>query len=123
MPHIDLVEQSINYSVPADKMCELADFDGSVSIQRTRGTITARCHEEEANFLALNLAHEIVQGEKTVQEARDFYTQSVLAFRTNKPAPYMEKLLFTPQEDTGEPDHRTMSEQDMQAIKEKAMSM
>ncbi|MGH2686459.1 MAG: hypothetical protein ACRDJP_13425 [Actinomycetota bacterium] len=40
-----------------------------------RGDMSARCHDEEASHLALNLANDIVEGKKTVQEARDHYAQ------------------------------------------------
>lgn len=54
-PHIDAVESGIDYHVPPEKWSELAAFDGSVIVERTAGEVSARCHDEEANFLALNL--------------------------------------------------------------------
>jgi hypothetical protein len=48
----------------------LAEFDGSVIAERTAGEVSARCHDEHANFLALNLMHDIVTGAKNVEEAR-----------------------------------------------------
>jgi hypothetical protein len=70
-PHIDSVESVIDYQVPVIKFTELAEFDGSVVVERTAGEVSARCHDEQANFLALNLMHDIVTGTKSVQEARD----------------------------------------------------
>jgi hypothetical protein len=32
--------------------------------------VSAWCHDEEANFLALNLMHDIVAGAKDVEQAR-----------------------------------------------------
>jgi hypothetical protein len=52
--------------VPPDKFDELAEYDGSVIVERTKGEIAARCDLEGANFLALNLAHEIVTGKRSV---------------------------------------------------------
>src|SRR3546814_9675529 len=57
--------------------------------------ISARCHDEEANFLALNLMHDIVTGAKTVAEARAYYGKEFLDYRRKKPTPYMERLRFT----------------------------
>ncbi len=119
IPHTDLVEQSINYSVPVNRMCELAIFDGSVSVQRTRGMITARCHDEEANFLAINLAHDIVQGKKSPEEAREFYAQSMLDFRAGKPVPYMQKFQFTPPGNTAYSDQRALSDEQLREAKER----
>jgi hypothetical protein len=61
-PHIDSVESIIDYRVPVDKFTQLAEFDGSVIVERTAGEVSARCHDEQANFLALNLMHDIVTG-------------------------------------------------------------
>jgi hypothetical protein len=33
-----------------------------VIVERTKGELSARCEGEEANFLAINLAHQIVTG-------------------------------------------------------------
>jgi hypothetical protein len=52
-PHIDSVESVIDYRVPVDKFTPLASFDGSVVAERTAGEVSARCHDEQANFLAL----------------------------------------------------------------------
>ena len=41
-----------------------------VSVKRTAGDVSARCHDEEANSLPLNLMHDIVTGTKTPEEAR-----------------------------------------------------
>jgi hypothetical protein len=64
--HPDLLKQTISYQVPEDKFDELAEYDGSVIVERTKGEIAARCDKEEANFLALNLAHDIVTGKRSV---------------------------------------------------------
>lgn len=97
-PHIDAVESFLEYRVPTDKFDDLAKFDGSVVANRTRGEISARCHDEEANFLALNLAKDVIDDEKTVEEARDYYAREFLAYRRNEPTPYMEGLKFEPEE-------------------------
>ncbi|MEX2153654.1 MAG: hypothetical protein WD825_09970 [Gemmatimonadaceae bacterium] len=51
-PHTDLLEQFIDYRVPVDKYDELAAYDGSVIVERTKGEISARCDKEAMNFLA-----------------------------------------------------------------------
>lgn len=69
-PHGDIVENFTEYKVPRDLFSKLADFDGSVTVSRSRGLLSARCHDEEANHLAVNLAHDIITGSKTVAQAR-----------------------------------------------------
>jgi hypothetical protein len=114
-PHIDSVRSIIDYRVPADRFTPLAEFDGSVIVERTAGEISARCHDEQANFLALNLAHDIVTGSKSVQEARAYYAKEFLDFRRKKPTPYMEKLHFAPPKATADPDTRMLSDEDLEA--------
>ncbi len=96
MKHTDFVEQSIFYYVTPDKFTELAEFDGSVTCKRTAGMISAKCHDEEANFLALNLAHDINTNKKTVEEARNYYVQAMKDYRAKKDVPYMQSLQFEP---------------------------
>ena len=93
-PHSDVIEQVINYQVPPEKFSEVAKFDGSVVIERTKGEVSARCDMEAANILALNMMHEIVTGRKTAEEARDLYTEQTAAYVMNKPAPYAEQFQF-----------------------------
>ncbi len=51
----------------------MAEFDGGV-VERTVREVSPRCHDEQANFLALNRMHGIVIGTKSVQ-ARDCYAR------------------------------------------------
>src|ERR671910_260607 len=104
----------IDTRVPADKVTARAQFDGSVVANRPAGEVSARCHDEQANLLALNLMHEIVSGRKSVGEARAYYAQEFLNYRRKEPTPYMEKLHFQPGRDTADPDQRLLSDQDLE---------
>lgn len=119
-PHIDSVESVIDYRVPVDKFSALAEFDGSVIAERTAGEVSARCHDEQANFLAINLMHDIVTGAKTVKQARDYYAKEFADYRRKKPTPYMEKLHFKPGDGSAaDPDGRVLSDADLEnAMKE-----
>ncbi|MEJ7849578.1 MAG: hypothetical protein WKF92_15960 [Pyrinomonadaceae bacterium] len=90
--HPDMLKQTISYRVPTSKFDELAEYDGSVIVERTKGEISARCDKEEANFLALNLANDIVMGKKSPDEARKFYSEAVLEMKNPE---YMKGFLFT----------------------------
>lgn len=105
MPHKDVLEQFIDYRIPPHKYDELAAYDGSVVVQRTVGEISARCDKEAANFLALNLAHDVVTGNKDVEQARSSYADSISAMmKGGKPA-NMQGLSFkVMQGGTGDPD-------------------
>lgn len=120
MPHTDFVEQTISYRVPPERADELVTFDGSVTVRRTEGLLSARCHDEEANFLALNLAHDIVTGEKNVEQARQAYVQAMKDHRAGRPTPYMQGLQFEPHADAADPDEKLISQEELEAIGEQA---
>lgn len=115
-PHFDSVESVIDYRVPVDKISQLGQFDGSVIVERTVGEVSARCHDEQANNLALNLMHDVVTGKRNVEQARDYYAKEFADYRRKKPTPYMDQLRFTPgQGSTADPDKRVLSDADLEA--------
>lgn len=96
-PHPDSVEQVISYRVPLDKYDDLARYDGSVTVDRTKGELAARCDLEEMNLLALNLAHDVITGKRSVEGARGFYARVVKMFKMQKKVhPYQMRLMFQP---------------------------
>jgi hypothetical protein len=106
-PHTDFLTQYIKYKVPPEKVSDLVIFDGSVLVDRTAGEMGVRCDHEAFNILTFNLAHDIINGEKTVDEARKFYAESAVAYVMGRDAPYVEKLLFNvPDGNTADPDER-----------------
>ena len=114
-PHIDAVECVIDYRVPPEKFAALAAFDGSVIVERTAGEVSARCHDVQANFLALNLMHDIVTGAKSAGQARDYYSQEFLDYRRKKATPYMQGLRFASDDaNASDPDARIVSDEDLQ---------
>lgn len=96
IPHQDFLEQSIYHQVPEDKMEELAKFDGSVIVYQTEGRMAARCDKEAANILALNLAHDIIVGEKSVDEARASYAEAVAQMKAGEAPKIVQQLTFEP---------------------------
>lgn len=122
-PHIDAVESVLDYRVPVAKFTPLAEFDGSVICERTAGEVSARCHDEQANLLALNLMHDIVTGAKTVQEARDYYAKEFADYRRKQPTPYMEELRFSPPAaNSADPDERVLTDEDLERAKQEGES-
>lgn len=94
--HKDFLEQAIMYQVPADKMDDLAKFDGSVIVYLTQGRMAARCDQEGANILALNLAHDGITEEKSVEEARSAYADAVKQKLQGDKVAMMQELMFEP---------------------------
>ncbi|HEX5969631.1 MAG TPA: hypothetical protein VFY88_14215 [Intrasporangium sp.] len=113
-PHVDAVESVIDYRVPPGKVSALTIFDGSVVVERTVGELSARCHDEEANQLALNLVHDIVTGVKTAEQAREYYAKEFLDHRRGKPTPYMDELRVPLQSDTADSDVRLLSDEELE---------
>lgn len=116
--HVDVMEQVIDYQVPANKFSDLAAYDGSVTVRRTDGELSAKCDKEGANFLALNLANDVITGKKSVTQARAFYVTAIKEFALqNKMSPYMGSLQFTVSKgNTGFPDEHGVSEEDNNKI-------
>lgn len=94
MEHMDVIEQVIDYKVPVDKFDDLAVYNGSVIGRRTDGEISTRCDKESVNLLALNLANEIISEKISVEEAREFYSETMKGVMMGKSSSYLEKLLF-----------------------------
>ncbi|UWR29447.1 hypothetical protein K3758_13955 [Sulfitobacter sp. W002] len=109
MEHPDVMQQWIEMDVPADMFDDLARYDGSVVVNRTEALISARCDKEGANFLAINLAHDIVEGNKTVEEARSFYADTIKKVMDGEKPEYTQGFTFEPSnEDLSNPDESVM---------------
>ena len=106
--HTDMMEQSIMHKVPLDMYDDLARFDGSITVDRTQGLLAARCDKEENNLLALNLAHDIIMGTKTVEAARQAFTDIIGQSMKGTKHEYMQKLMFTPGMNTPDKDVVTL---------------
>jgi hypothetical protein len=105
--HTDMLQTTILYRVPVDKMSELSRFDGSITFDRTQGTMSARCDKEANNILALNLAYDIIKSKITVYQARIAYGNIVKQYMNKENPLYMQSLLFPIQKDTADPDVNT----------------
>jgi len=104
-PHTDVLEQFIDYHVPTDKAGLVAQIEGSIIIDRTKGEVSAHCDNEGANTLSLNMMHEVVTGERTPEEARDFIAKELVEYLMGRPAPYCENFQFgLPQGDQWDAD-------------------
>ena len=113
MKHKDVIEQVIDYKVPAELFSQLAMYDGSIVAKRTNGELCSRNDKEESNLLALNIANDIITGKKNVEEARQFYTETMSAFVNGQKPDYTQKLMFAIQKgNTADPDEPTMDMMD-----------
>lgn len=105
--HTDMMTTTLSYKVPEDKMDDLGKFDGSVTFDKTQGTLSARCDKEANNFLALNLSHDIITGKKTVEQARKAYGDIVKEKMNGGNPAYMQKLTFSADSNSANADINT----------------
>lgn len=92
--HVDVLEQTVGYTVPQEKTGALARLDLALRLSRDRRSLSAVSESEATNVLALNLADEVVRDKRTPEEARALYLKTVVLANAGKSSPYMEKLLF-----------------------------
>ena len=95
-PHKNVLEQAVLYKVPVDKLVPLAQFNRSVVPNLARGELVSSSDSEELNFLALNVADDVIKGERDPEEARTYFAQLVRAKMIKEPEKELQKLKFTP---------------------------
>ena len=91
----DYLEQTIGYRVPDVKIAELKRFDPRIQADATSGELSARSESEPMNYLALNLAEEIVSEKRTVDDAREVYRKVTEFYQSGKSSPYLNGFMFT----------------------------
>jgi hypothetical protein len=96
MRHKAVLEQTVNYKVPLPKFAELAEYNGSITVSKLLGEISVRSESEDSNFLTLNIADDIIKGERSVQQALAYHAQTIRGKMTGDRGAYLEKLKFTP---------------------------
>ncbi|HAM35435.1 MAG TPA: hypothetical protein DEB40_05185 [Elusimicrobia bacterium] len=92
----DNLEQTISYPAASSKRKELAAFSKKLRVSKDGTELSARSTGEERNFLALNLADEIVRGLKEPVGARRFYDLTIQLAAAGRSSRYMQGLLFMP---------------------------
>ena len=88
------LEQTVNYRVPLEKVADLLKYDGSLVIDRTRGELSVHCDNEQANTLTLNIANDIVTGDRNVEQALAYHAQVIRGVQIGEHETYPYKLRF-----------------------------
>jgi len=117
LPHMDYIEHTIDYRVPGDKADELMKFDGSVTFDKTRGEMSARCDLEGHNILTLNIANDIITGKKDAEEARKAFGMNVADDMAGKYPAYTTALQFEPKSPAADADKPSMPGAPKRAMK------
>ena len=120
MHHGDFIKHVIGYQVPLDKLPDLAQFNGSLSVFRTRGELVANCDSETTNVLILNLANALIHDRIDVANARQEFAEMMVAHSLGKELPQLGELRFElPSGETADPDVATMDMDTLAGVKEK----
>jgi hypothetical protein len=89
------LEQTLRYNVPPDKRKALAAFSDRLVVSDDCQELSARGDSEALNFLAINLADEIIRGDRSPEDARGFYDRVYRLSQAGKSSPYTQGLLFS----------------------------
>lgn len=120
-PHVDMLEQVIDYHVPAERVGAVGLLEGSLIIDRTKGEVAVHCDNEGANTLSMNMMHEVVTGKRTPEEARQFIVQELPKYLMNRSAPYAETFQFElPHTEQIDPDETLVQDEVLIQAVEKA---
>jgi hypothetical protein len=90
----DDLEQTVAYRLPKGSRAALAAFSGSVQASPDGTELSARSNSEGLNYLALNLADQVVRGVRDPRAARRFYRRTVHLAAAGKTSRYMQRILF-----------------------------
>jgi hypothetical protein len=90
-----VMKQTVDYRLTPEFAAELLAFSGSLEIDLEHGELSSRASREEINYLTLNLADEIVRGEKSVAQAQTAFVRQLRLAAAGKTTSYMTGLLFT----------------------------
>jgi hypothetical protein len=89
-----VMKQTVDYPLTYAQARELLAFSDTLEIDLAHGELSSRSSREDINYLTLNLADEIVRGQKTVAEAQTAFVRQLELAAAGKTTPYMTGLLF-----------------------------
>jgi hypothetical protein len=104
MLHKDVIEHVVDYKVPFNRVEELVKFDGSIIYNRTAGELSARGDNEAMNFIALNLANDIITNKRQAEEARIEFGRLAVDHMNGNQNVYTQSLQFGKQINTADTD-------------------
>lgn len=90
----DYLRQTVSYKVPYDRISDLKYFDKNIDVDEVKGELSVQSDSEAMNFLAVNLAEDIITGKRSVDDARAFRLKTTLLSKSGKGSPYLDRLLF-----------------------------
>lgn len=98
------LEQSAAYRVPENRVSDLGRFDPDIEADAKAGRLTAISDDESDNFLALNLADDVIRGRRSPKEAAEFRRKQARLRDSGKSSAYLTRLLFVPAGSSANPE-------------------
>lgn len=89
------LEQVVSYFVPGHKLEAVRSLGNGIGVDVWNNELSAQNEMESMNFLALNLADDIVRDYRTTEEASTFLQTTAQLAASGKSSLYMEGLLFS----------------------------
>ncbi|MBI3289279.1 MAG: hypothetical protein HYZ74_07150 [Elusimicrobia bacterium] len=88
------LRQSIRFDVPQARATKLSEMEMGLTFDPSSQELSAASQSEDTNVLALNLAHDVLDGKMTATQARAAYARAVSLSSAGKSVPEMRVLLF-----------------------------
>jgi hypothetical protein len=92
--HPALLLRAVSYRVPFERWRALVAFGHGIDYDPVNEQLSARTDNEETNYLALNLADDVVRGQLSALEAAEFYDRTMSLLYAGKTTSYTTKLHF-----------------------------
>lgn len=93
---LGVIEQTVAYELTPEEAAGLAPYSRRLAIDAARMEMSSRADREEANFLRLNLADDVLRGRITVREAQNSYDRALELEASGKTSRYLLGLAFGP---------------------------
>ena len=103
----DHLEQVVSYRVPEEKIAALNKFDKRIKVNRASAELSSVADSESINCLNLNLADDIIRGQRSVLDARAFALKTSMLEKAGKSSPYLEGIMFKIDKNDAENKART----------------
>lgn len=82
--HQNSLEHVVDYKAPQSRVDRIWRYNGSIVLDRTRGTMSSFAENEAMNILSLNLAHKVLTGNMSADAARIAYGKETLDYLNGK---------------------------------------
>jgi hypothetical protein len=88
------LEQTVAYPVTTEQREKLQAFSDKIHVNGAGTEMSSRYSSEELNFLALNLADQVVKGMRDPADARGFFDLTLQLGAAGRTSTYTQGLLF-----------------------------